>query len=108
MKFIRKNMRGNWMVTEVHEVGERRRLTVRTCKRDSGSIDTVASVATRDPLDDRFLIHAVHKDFYKRIGSSRFRATSKAVEEHHVAMVEQAGGLETLKAEVLAYYAPRA
>ena len=88
-----KDTRGNWKACETHKLGGAFELDVTTFKRDGGAIVTIATVHKRD---GGFLVHRMHQDYSDRIGIARFRATERAIGEHHAAMVKQAGGIETI------------
>lgn len=95
-----KDMHGNWRTTEEHKINEKLVLIVSTHKVLGGPIATSATVHEHD---DKFLVHAVGTHFSKRIGLHKFRATEKAIEQHHVAMVKEAGGIDALIAEAKAH-----
>ena len=97
----RRDVRNNWRTSEEHELGNGLVLTITTHKVSSGSIVTSASVLKRE---GGFMVHAMYQDFSKRLGIAQFRATPKAMGEHHDACIKDAGGLDSLIKEAKCHH----
>ena len=79
---ISKDMRGNWQATSSKELGDNRRLNLRTSKNVNGALVTSGSVCKTDGIWET---HEMYKDFsrvYERTQPKR--VTAKVVEQQHL------------------------
>jgi len=104
---IRKDRWGAWVATTKLPLAGERQLTLRTCKRDSGAVQTVASVAIvkRDgnALIETFEVYGDYMKFVRSLQPKR--ATEKAIrEQQDMVIAEQ---LDDIMADVKAFYAAK-
>ena len=79
---ISKDMRGNWQAVSSKELGDNKRLNLRTAKNVNGALVTSASVCKTDGIWET---HRMYEDFsrvYERTEPKR--VTAKVVEQQHL------------------------
>jgi hypothetical protein len=95
--FTSKDSRGNWQTTSSKELGDKRRLNLRTAKNYNGMLVTQATVCK---IDGIWETHAMYEDFSKRLEWTQpKRVTAKVVEEQHAKH-----DLEQIAIEAIAFY----
>ena len=80
--FVSKDIRGNWCATSAKELGNKRRLNLRTAKNSNGHLVTSASVCITNGIWER---HKLYEDFSIVLERTQpKRVTAKVVEEQHL------------------------
>ena len=95
--YIRKDSSGSWSATTHVDLTPELRLKLSTHKTFNGQVVTVATVVKVNGIHE---IHALYKDFSRRLEGTKYpRITSKVVEEQH-----NRHNIEALALEARAFY----
>ena len=103
---IRKDIYGKWVAETKVALTDSRQLTLRTCKRDNGAVQTFASVAiVKNENGCRIETFEVYGDYMKCVYSEGYkRVTQKVIEEQ--ASIAR-GYLSQIMEQVRAFYAAK-
>lgn len=103
---IRKDIYGKWVAETKYQLAGERQLTLRTCKRDNGAVQTFASVAiVKNENGARIETFKVYDDYMRCVYTDGpKRVTQKVIEESQSIA---RGYMPQIMADVKAFYAAK-